>query len=157
MKNKLIIWLSVAVIAVIALVALAVPSPAVQKDIGSDELLKLQAAGGASIVDVRTPPEFESGHIASSVNVPLDQLEQVSATWDKQKPVVVYCATGARSADAAAFLASHGFREVYNLTGGAAAWTGELVGGAAAAAAPSGAGSVKTNGKRLFIEFSTST
>jgi len=156
LKNKLIIWLSVAVIAVIAFVALAVPSPAVQKDVGSDELLKLQATG-ASIVDVRTPPEFESGHIASSVNVPIDQLEQVSATWDKQKAVVVYCATGARSADAAAFLASHGFREVYNLTGGAAAWTGELVGGAAAAAAPSGAGSVKTNGKRLFIEFSTST
>lgn len=156
MKKQLVVWLIVGVIAIAALIALAIPSPAVQKDIGTAELLQLQG-GGATVVDVRTPSEFEGGHIASAVNVPLDQLQRVSATWDKQKAVVVYCATGARSADAAAYLESHGFREVHDLAGGAAAWTGELVGGAASAAAPSGAGAVKTDGKRLFIEFSTST
>ena len=69
----------------------------------------------------------------------------------------MYCATGARSADAAAYLASAGFRRVYNLTGGLAEWTGELVNGAAAVTAPNGPGAVKTNGKPLFIEFATST
>jgi rhodanese-related sulfurtransferase len=159
MNKKLVLWLAVAAVAAVAalvLVPLATPSQAVRKDIGSAELLQLQGSG-ASIVDVRTQGEFEAGHIASAINVPVDQIQQASAGWDKNRPVVVYCASGARSADAVAYLASAGFRKVYDLTGGVAVWTGELVGGPAAADAPSGAAVIETAGKPLFIEFSTST
>jgi rhodanese-related sulfurtransferase len=157
MNTKLIPWLAAAaVVCAAGLVFVVVSTQTVRKDISSSELLQLQASG-ASIVDVRTQPEFESGHIASAVNVPVDQIRQVSATWDKNQPVVVYCATGARSAEAASYLAGAGFRKVYNLTSGLVAWTGTLASGAAASAASSGPGTVKTNGKPLFIEFATST
>lgn len=156
MNKKLPVWLAVTAVAVVVLVVLLTSNQTVNKGIDGAELLKLQASG-ASVVDVRTPPEFEGGHIASAVNVPVDQIQQASAGWDKNVPVVVYCATGARSADAAAYLAGAGFRKVYDLTGGVVTWTGELVGGKAAAAAPAGTGTVKTAGKPLYIEFSTST
>lgn len=158
MNKKLILWLAVAAIAVVVAVALAMSgqSQAVRKDIAGAELLQLQGSG-ASIVDVRTPPEFEAGHIASAINAPVDQLQMVSPAWDKNRPVVVYCATGARSAEAATYLAGAGFKKVYDLTGGLVTWTGELVSGKATAAAPSGAGAVKTAGKPVFIEFATST
>lgn len=156
MNKKLMVWLAVAAVAVVVAVVLLTSNQTVNKGIDGAELLKLQASG-ASIIDVRTPSEFEGGHIASAVNVPVDQIQQASAGWDKSVPVVVYCATGARSADAAAYLASAGFRKVYDLTAGVATWTGELVSGKATAAAPSGTGAVKTDGKPLFIEFSTST
>jgi rhodanese-related sulfurtransferase len=156
MNKKLALWLGVAAVACAVVVALVVSNQSVRKDIGAAELLSLQGSG-ASIVDVRTPPEFEAGHIASAINVPVDQVQQVSADWDKNQPVVVYCATGARSAEAATYLAGAGFTRVYDLTGGLVSWTGELVGGKAATSASAGAGAVKTNGKPIFIEFATST
>lgn len=156
MKKKYAVWLAVGALAIAAILALSVPASAVKTTIGSDELAKLQASG-ALVVDVRTPPEFEAGHIPSAVNAPVDRLQQDSASWDKDNPIVVYCATGARSADAATFLAGQGFKKVYDLEKGIAAWTGTPVGGPATAAAPSGSGAVKTGGKRLFIQFSTST
>ena len=157
MNRKPVLWLALAAIACAVVLAFVVMSTqTVRKDIGSAALLQLQRSG-ASVVDVRTQPEFEAGHIASAVNVPVDQIQQVSASWDKGQPVVVYCATGARSADAAAYLAGAGFRKVYDLTGGLAAWTGALVSGTAATTAPIGRRAVKTNGKPIFIEFATST
>jgi rhodanese-related sulfurtransferase len=156
MNKKLIKWLAVAAIAVVVVVAMSAQSQSVRKNIAAAELLQLQGSG-ASIVDVRTPAEFEAGHIASAINVPVDQLQMVAPAWDKNQPVVVYCATGARSAEAATYLAGAGFKKVYDLTGGLVTWTGELVSGKATAAAPSGAGAVKTDGKPVFIEFATST
>jgi rhodanese-related sulfurtransferase len=156
MNKKLILWLAVAAIAVVVVVAMSAQSQSVRKNIAAAELLQLQGSG-ASIVDVRTPAEFEAGHIASAINVPVDQLQMVAPAWDKNQPVVVYCATGARSAEAATYLAGAGFKKVYDLTGGLVTWTGELVSGKATAPAPSGAGAVKTDGKPVFIEFATST
>jgi rhodanese-related sulfurtransferase len=155
-NKKIVLWFVIAALVVVGVLVLTMPAPAVQKNIGNDELLQLQSAG-ATVVDVRTQQEFESGHIPSSANVPLDQLPQASASWDKDAAVVVYCATGARSAEAASLLAGEGFRKVYNLEKGVAAWTGELAGGQADVALPTGAGAVKTGGRPLFIDFSSST
>lgn len=156
MKKKYAVWLAVGAIAIAAVLALSIPASAVKATVSGDELTKLQGSG-AMVVDVRTPPEFEAGHIPSAVNVPVDQLQAGASAWDKARPVVVYCATGARSADAATQLASQGFKKVYDLDKGIAAWTGEVVGGPAAASAPGASGTVKTGGKPIFIEFSTST
>lgn len=52
-----------------------------------------------ALVDVRSPGEFAAGHVPGSINVPLDRLEQELAVLfpDKDKPLLVYCLSGARS------------------------------------------------------------
>lgn len=79
---------------------------------------------GVQLIDVRTPQEFQSGHIQGSVN--LDWYDaafksKVSAL-DKGKPVYVYCAVGGRSGQAKSMLEGLGFTKVYNLAGGIDAW-----------------------------------
>ncbi len=156
MNKKIAPWIVAGLVVLAAAIALATPAPAVNKNIGNAELVALQKAG-APVVDVRTQSEYASGHISAAVNVPLDQLPAASASWNKALPVVVYCATGARSANAAAYLSSHGFRKVYNLQNGIASWTGQVVGGQGAGSVPSGPGVVKTDDKPVFIDFASST
>jgi phage shock protein E len=69
---------------------------------------------GATIVDVRTPSEFASGHVVGSVNIPLDSLGSKVAAIPQGKPVVTCCASGMRSAAAASALRAKGYQEVYN-------------------------------------------
>lgn len=69
---------------------------------------------GAMVIDVRTPDEFRSGHVAGSVNIPLDivggKLQEIKS---KNKPVITVCRSGARSASAADMMKKAGL-EVYN-------------------------------------------
>jgi len=156
LNKKLILWLAAGAIAIIAVAALAMPVSAVNKNVGNDEFVQVQTAG-ALVVDVRTEGEFAGGHIPGAVNVPVEKVQEVASTWNKDQPIAVYCATGARSASAASYLAGQGFRKVYNLEAGIASWTGEVAKGQSAAAGPTGAGAVKTGGKPLFIDFSSTS
>lgn len=69
---------------------------------------------GATIVDVRTKGEYQSGHIKGSINIPLNTLSSNLAKLKKEKPVITCCASGMRSAQAKNILQSQGFKEVYN-------------------------------------------
>lgn len=69
---------------------------------------------GAQIIDVRTPGEFQSGHIKGSKNIPLQNLQNGMKKIDKNKPVITCCASGVRSGSAKRMLQSNGFNEVYN-------------------------------------------
>jgi rhodanese-related sulfurtransferase len=69
---------------------------------------------GAQIIDVRTPGEFNSGHIKGSVNIPLQSLSSNLSKINKDKPVITCCASGMRSASAKGILVSAGFKEVHN-------------------------------------------
>jgi phage shock protein E len=71
-------------------------------------------ASGAQIIDVRTAGEFSNGHIHGSKNISLNALQNQLSKIDKQKPVIVCCASGMRSASAAGMLKNAGFKEVYN-------------------------------------------
>lgn len=137
------------------LLALAIaatrPATPVRSDIGNAELRDLQAKG-ARIVDVRSPGEYAMGHIQGAENVPVESITQGAAAWDKTKPIVVYCASGARSMNAAQWLAANGFLKVYNLKAGIAAWDGGLTKDAATASA-----TVETNGKPVLIDFYSDT
>ncbi|WKS95196.1 rhodanese-like domain-containing protein [Riemerella columbina] len=64
---------------------------------------------GAQIVDVRTGAEFSNGHIPNAQNLPLQDLKQQWHHLDKNKPVITCCASGVRSASAAALLKNNGF------------------------------------------------
>lgn len=74
---------------------------------------KLEAEG-AVFVDVRTPGEFAAGNRPGSLNIPLDAIAQKAGTLDKDRPVVLSCASGARSGIAAGILRSMGFKNVTN-------------------------------------------
>ena len=71
-------------------------------------------AKGAIIIDVRTPEEFTQGHIAGSRNIPLIEIRQkVQFIREWNKPVIMVCLSGSRSAVAKSVLAAAGI-EVYN-------------------------------------------
>lgn len=73
-------------------------------------------AAGAALIDVRTPPEFAAGHLPDALNVPLHELmAKPQAAGPKDRPVVVYCASGSRSGTAARILRRSGYPTVVNL------------------------------------------
>ena len=85
----------------------------------------MEQTKGAVIVDVRTPQEFQQGHIKGAILVPLQQLGQlVSGSMpDKDKPYLVYCRSANRSAIAARQLAQMGYTDVTNMLGGIVDWS----------------------------------
>jgi glyoxylase-like metal-dependent hydrolase (beta-lactamase superfamily II)/rhodanese-related sulfurtransferase len=76
------------------------------------------------VIDVREPAEFNGpmGHVPTSVLVPLSHLNERSANLSKDKPIVVVCRSGARSAQATVMLGKAGFTKVANLSGGMLRW-----------------------------------
>jgi phage shock protein E len=71
-------------------------------------------SNGATILDVRTKVEYQSGHLKNSINIPVDKLQQNLKKLNKNKPIITCCASGSRSSSARNFLKSNGFEEVYN-------------------------------------------
>lgn len=98
---------------------------------------KIKTTDHPQILDVRTPDEFESEHIdnAKNVNWNSNDFEAKAASYDKSKPVFVYCLSGGRSKKAAAKLKELGFDTVYELDGGFLNWNEEGFGIPAAAEA----------------------
>jgi phage shock protein E len=89
-------------------------------DTTSREAHRLVAAG-ARLLDVRSAAEFRERHVAGSINIPVEQLDRRGGELGpKDRPVVVYCHTGARAGVAAIKLRKAGYR-VYNL-GSIARW-----------------------------------
>ncbi len=79
------------------------------------DLHKIVAAG-ARLLDVRTPEEFGAGHLRGAVNIPVAELRaRLAEVGPRDRPVVVYCASGVRSSHAAQLLRAAGFTAVYDL------------------------------------------
>jgi glyoxylase-like metal-dependent hydrolase (beta-lactamase superfamily II)/rhodanese-related sulfurtransferase len=76
------------------------------------------------ILDVRRPPEYESGHVPRAQTAPLLSLQQSLQylTLDPAKPTAVICAGGYRSSAATSILQQHGFTNLLNVNGGTSAW-----------------------------------
>ena len=93
-----------------------------------------EARDEAVLIDVREPPEFETGHVSGAINIPRGVLEfQVDAhpavanatdpaLAHRERPVVFYCRTGGRAALAADNLQKLGFTDVRSIAGGIEAW-----------------------------------
>ncbi len=110
----------------IALAAPAYATAACHEDLNATQADERIAAAEAIVLDVRTGGEFRSstGHIDGALLVPVDQLE---AALDqladlRDRPVIVVCRSGNRSAVASRILCRAGFAEVFNLSGGMNAW-----------------------------------
>ena len=80
----------------------------------------------AIIIDVRTVDEYNNGHIVDAINIPVDNISSIS--YDKDQVIIVYCASGRRSANAAQVLIDLGYTKVYNLDGGLINWGATLEG-----------------------------
>lgn len=88
---------------------------------------KLSETSSKIILDVRTPSEYEAGHLQNSVLIDIknSSFEDDVNKLDKTKPVFVYCAAGIRSEKAALILEKKGFKEIYHMDGGLQAWEDE--------------------------------
>ena len=77
------------------------------------------------LVDVRTPDEYSEGHIENALNIDFFDEANFSEKFnklDKNKPVYIYCRSGARSHKSAMKLEKMGFNKIYDLQGGYMAW-----------------------------------
>jgi rhodanese-related sulfurtransferase/rubrerythrin len=81
------------------------------------------------ILDVRQPKEYEQGHLAGALLMPVKEVATRLAELDRNKPLLVYCHSGVRSKAASQLLLAEGFKDVYNMSGGIVAWAGEKVSG----------------------------
>ncbi len=103
------------------------------EEVSAEELKQMQSErDNLLIVDVRESSEHEQGHIDGALLVPRGIIEAAAdpgyplhveeLTSGRERPVVLYCATGGRSAMAAAVMQMMGFSEVYSLAGGFSGW-----------------------------------
>jgi len=85
-------------------------------------LAQQREAGAVAVLDVRSAAEFAAGHVPGAHNVPLGELAHSLDAVPTDRPVIVHCQGGARSAIAASLLDAHGFSQVRNLAGGLNEW-----------------------------------
>ena len=85
---------------------------------------KISTTDSAVVLDVRTPNEFEKGHLENAINIDWNgsKFDSQLATLDKTKPTFVYCLSGGRSKAAADKMRKAGFEQVIELTGGMIDW-----------------------------------
>lgn len=97
------------------------------KNVSTGDAKQLIDNNEVVVLDVRTPDEFQEGHIFNASLIPLLELENRLNELDKEKTYLVVCRSGNRSAQASEILSSNGFANIYNMTGGMNNWAYEIV------------------------------
>ena len=94
------------------------------KEVDCAAALQLINHKEACVLDVREPDEFKAGHLLNAKLIPLGKLRERIGEMERyrDKPIIVVCRSGNRSATACALLGRDGFAQAYNLTGGVTAW-----------------------------------
>jgi len=116
---------NIIVITLLFLVSSCVQNPDAEVQVVSPEEMKsLLQMDDVQLVDVRTSEEYNSGHIEKSQNIDVrsPDFDGQIAKLDKEKPVLVYCRSGKRSAKCVEKLKSAGFVKIYDLDGGITKW-----------------------------------
>ena len=90
--------------------------------ITTDDVARAQASGDATILDVRNIAEYQEGHLAGALHVPLGYIPRRIAEIPEDKPIIVHCLSGVRSAIAAGLLQSLGRDDVHNYPGSYQEW-----------------------------------
>lgn len=118
MKNLLIVF---GVIIIIGLIIFATRSLPPGTTLSHDEFMRrYESTNGALLLDVRTPSEFASGHIAGAINIDVQNPSFAGrlSEFDKDKTYFVYCRSGSRSQVAVSEMKKNGFKNVFDLSGG---------------------------------------
>lgn len=109
----------------LSLIFIACQQPGNTTVITNEELVELLNDPEVQLVDVRTPGEWSKGIIPNAKKINYrdsDFLAQMEKELDKEKPLVVYCAAGGRSAGASKKLSELGFKNIYDLGVGFSGW-----------------------------------
>jgi rhodanese-related sulfurtransferase len=95
--------------------------------VSPEEMQELLLLDDVQLVDVRTPEEYNDGYIANSQNIDFKSptFDQDIEKLDKNKPVILYCHSGGRSAKCAQKMKDAGFVKIYDLDGGISKWKHE--------------------------------
>lgn len=104
--------------------AVPISGPVIEKV--SIDSAERKIAEGAQVLDVRTREEWDTGHLEEAVRVDIKEpgfAAKAAEALDESKPVVVYCRSGNRSAEAVLALNKAGFATLYDMDGGITAWT----------------------------------
>jgi molybdopterin/thiamine biosynthesis adenylyltransferase/rhodanese-related sulfurtransferase len=98
-----------------------------EREIDAGELAdRLKGKDRIRLIDVREPHELEISHITGADSIPLGSLAAAMYEFDRDKPIVLVCRTGTRSARALGILRGAGFKDVKNLHGGINAWAEDV-------------------------------
>ena len=126
---KKAVALAVAAIASVGLLAGCSSSNEAIKKVDPVEFSEVVAQPGVIVLDVRTPEEFNAGHIANAININLEGSDFTSevSKLDMNATIAVYCRSGNRSGVATEQMAELGFVDMYDMQGGILEW--EAVGG----------------------------
>ena len=97
------------------------------KVVTTEEMQTILKMDEVQLVDVRTPEEFSEGYIKNAQNIDFNSptFEQDILKLNKEKPVMLYCHSGGRSAKCAQKLKDAGFKKIYDLKGGISTWKHE--------------------------------
>ncbi len=97
------------------------------KVVTPEEMQALLKMDNVQLIDVRTPKEYSAGYIANAQNIDYfsPTFDEDIKKLDKEKPVIVYCKSGRRSAKCSEKLVDAGFVKIYDLEGGIAEWQHE--------------------------------
>ena len=94
------------------------------KVVSPEEMQTLLTLDNVQFIDVRTPAEYNSGYIASAQNIDFmsPTFDDDIKTLDREKPVLLYCQKGGRSAKCAEKMIDLGFKKIYDMQGGFSKW-----------------------------------
>jgi phage shock protein E len=94
-------------------------------DVSPETVAQLNAAGMVTVIDVREPWEYDEGHIAGAILIPLGTLPERVDEIPVDQPVILVCRSANRSAQAYRFLQGQGLENIHNMSGGMIAWQAE--------------------------------
>ncbi len=84
-------------------------------NISCEDAHRLLKEEAGQLVDVRTPMEFAQGCLPDAINVPLQSIQSAADLLDPERPIILYCVSGARTRMAKSYLESMGFSNVHDL------------------------------------------
>ncbi len=118
-------WIGIGAVGLLLLAGAALlllrPTSGLPEEVTASQAMARYAAG-ALVLDVRTEAEWNQGHIAESMLIPLEELSNRLGELPRNRDIIVVCKSGARSKEAAAILRQAGFSRVTSLSGGLQGW-----------------------------------
>ena len=100
--------------------------PVSERELTPEEALERHETGDVVLLDVRTLPEWQGGHVPGSVHIPMHEIPFRSQELDPDAETLVLCGHGIRSAAVVQWLRHAGFENVVNVRHGISRWPGPL-------------------------------